>query len=76
MREFLERGGYADDIGHENCFQSKTVALNHIFEKLDKQVCENCSLRVFRECEGLSCPGPAKETEVDKSQQLPAERRA
>lgn len=63
VRGFLERGGYADEIGHENCFQSKTVALNHIFEELDKQVCENCSQRVFRECEGMSCSSSVSEAE-------------
>ncbi|MDR9437608.1 MAG: SulP family inorganic anion transporter [Thiohalophilus sp.] len=70
VREFLERGGYADEIGHENCFQSKTDALRYIFSKLDKQVCESCQLRVFREC-GAPAADTTEQSESETGRPLP-----
>jgi len=69
VHEFLERGGYADKIGRENCFQSKTDALRHIFSKLDKQVCASCQLRVFREC-GTPAAGSIEQVESATSRPM------
>ncbi len=49
-REFLEQGGYADEIGRENIFSSKGQALRVIYEGLDFEICSRCELRVFKEC--------------------------
>ncbi|MDD3517266.1 MAG: SulP family inorganic anion transporter [Chromatiales bacterium] len=46
----LKRGGYMDEIGWNNLFTSKTEAIGHIFERLDKDVCARCTRRIFREC--------------------------
>ena len=54
--EALRKGGFVDDIGRENIFDSKTTALATIFEKLDRDVCARCTKRIFRECEGLPPP--------------------
>ncbi len=48
--EFLERGGYVDEIGRSNVFVSKSKALSAIYQTLDYELCSRCSLRVFREC--------------------------
>ena len=48
--EFLERGGYVDEIGRSNVFVSKSKALSAIYRTLDYELCSRCSLRVFREC--------------------------
>ena len=49
-REPLERGGYLDEIGRENIFDSKGDAIGTIFRRLDHGICAACDLRVFREC--------------------------
>ncbi|BCO30688.1 sulfate transporter [Thiohalobacter sp. COW1] len=50
VRSVLERGGYLDEIGKENIFPGKTVAINTVVDRLDPDVCRNCSRRIFREC--------------------------
>ncbi len=54
--EPFKRGGYLHEVGEENIFQSKTEAIAHIFEKLDKDICRTCTARIFREC--ATVPGP------------------
>ncbi|RMG29972.1 MAG: SulP family inorganic anion transporter [Gammaproteobacteria bacterium] len=46
----LESSGALDVIGPYNVFQSKQAALHAIFNKLDKEVCKHCTVRVFEEC--------------------------
>ncbi len=48
--EYLERGGYTDQIGRSNIFATKGQALSEIYERLDYNICAKCPLRVFREC--------------------------
>jgi SulP family sulfate permease len=50
----LKKGGYAETIGEENIFHSKTEALQKIVcEKLDYDICRTCTKRIFRECASL-----------------------
>ena len=49
----LERSGCLEVIGKDNIFQSKTVAVATIFEKLDKSICRTCERRIFRECSSV-----------------------
>lgn len=49
-RELLERGGYLDIIGRENVFPVKTRAIARIYPRLDPEICRNCRVRIFREC--------------------------
>jgi SulP family sulfate permease len=46
-------GGYLDEIGDDNIFASKSEAIQHIFEKLDKGICARCDKRIFLECESV-----------------------
>ena len=46
----LERTGFLDAIGRENIFDSKTAALQNIYACLDKEICANCTKRIFQEC--------------------------
>lgn len=48
--EPLRKGGYLDDIGEDNIFQSKTLALATIHGRLSRDVCANCQKRIFKEC--------------------------
>ena len=47
----FDRGGYADEIGEANIFDSKDEAISTIFERLDKNICATCENRIFLECQ-------------------------
>ena len=58
-----------DKIDSHNVFQSKSAALHGIFQKLDKSICEHCTVRCFNECADvkfksgrLQVPRPASES--------------
>ena len=46
----LERTGFLDAIGRDNIFDSKTAALQNVYACLDKEICANCTKRIFQEC--------------------------
>ncbi len=50
--EQLDKGGALDVIHSHNVFQSKNAAITAIYQKLDRQRCEGCSLKLFAECRG------------------------
>lgn len=54
----LDRAGALDAIGPNRVFQSKTAAIHGIFQKLDHDICVNCDLRIFKECETVARPAP------------------
>ncbi len=58
-RRTLERGGYLQRFGEENVFRSKTEAIKSIFERLDRARCEQCTARIFRECQQVQYKGEA-----------------
>jgi SulP family sulfate permease len=60
----LNRGGYYDEIGEGNIFDSKEEAIAGIFEKLDKDICATCTNRIFLEC---GAPDPASRRGQDGS---------
>jgi SulP family sulfate permease len=47
---FLQRGGYLQQIGEENIFREKKQAITAIYKRLDAEVCKTCERRIFREC--------------------------
>ncbi len=51
--EILERGGYMDILNRDHIYNSKEEAINHIFNKLDKAICETCEKRIFMECKSV-----------------------
>ena len=52
----MERGGYLDEIGSENIYDSKIEAVRGIFDKLDKSICATCTYRIFTECQTIDPP--------------------
>jgi SulP family sulfate permease len=50
VKKFLERGGYLDEIGRDNVFESKGTGLAAVVERMDHTKCNNCTARVFAEC--------------------------
>jgi SulP family sulfate permease len=61
--EFLARGQYADMIGRENMFRSKTTALRQVYRNLDYDICRDCKLSVFVECARLGKQEPRMDKE-------------
>ncbi len=49
-QDILMKGGFREQIGHENFFIDKKSAIEYIFERLDRSVCDNCQLKIFHEC--------------------------
>ncbi len=49
-QSILTRGGFRKIIGLENFFNDKNSAIQMIYGKLDKNICESCTARVFHEC--------------------------
>lgn len=49
----FNRGGYRDEIGDANIFDTKMEAIPTIFERLDKNICATCEDRIFLECKSL-----------------------
>jgi SulP family sulfate permease len=52
----FNRGGYRDEIGEANIFNSKEVAISAIFDRLDKNICASCEDRIFVECRSIEQP--------------------
>ena len=49
-RATVENGGYLEEIGAENLFESKSDAIAGVFDRLDKDICARCEQRIFIEC--------------------------
>ena len=50
----FKRGGYQEEIGETNIFDSKDVAITEIFDRLDKNICATCENRIFLECKAIA----------------------
>ena len=49
----FNRGGYRDEIGEANIFETKEGAISAIFDRLDKDICATCEHRIFEECKSI-----------------------
>ncbi|MYJ51433.1 MAG: SulP family inorganic anion transporter [Gammaproteobacteria bacterium] len=58
----MKKGGYLDYIGEHNVFDSKHEAISRIFERLDSEICRNCTKRIFLECGKYPYPENSVET--------------
>ena len=55
--KILKRGGFVDKLGDEHIFVSKVDAIENIFKRLDRSICERCDKRVFLECQQVEYKG-------------------
>lgn len=49
--EFIVQTGFIKSIGKDYFFDNKAHAINSIYQKLDKAVCQNCSIKLFNKCQ-------------------------
>lgn len=50
-QQILKKGGFRNEIGEENFYDDKLTAIEEIYKKLDKNICDSCKVKVFFECE-------------------------
>ncbi len=49
--DFISRVHFIRNIGNDHFFDEKKIAIREIVKKLDIDICRNCKVRVFEECE-------------------------
>jgi SulP family sulfate permease len=59
--ELWKRVGYTQELGADHVFPTKRIAIATIFQRLDRDICAHCTVRVFEECKLL--PPPVSTTE-------------
>ncbi len=55
--KILKRGGFVDKLGDEHIFVTKADAIQTIFNRLDRSICERCDKRIFLECQSIEYKG-------------------
>jgi SulP family sulfate permease len=49
----MQRGGFTEKIGLENFYKDKKSAIADIYQKLDKNICNVCEVKSFKECKEM-----------------------
>ena len=49
-QQILRKGGFRESIGEEYFYLDKRDAIKSIYERLDKDICASCKVRIFHEC--------------------------
>lgn len=49
-----QRTGFIQRLGADHIFQTKEEAIARIFQKLDRDICRTCQVRLFKECTRFS----------------------
>jgi sulfate permease, SulP family len=53
---FWQRVDYIKTLGEDHIFATKRAAISTIFNRLDRDVCARCTVRLFDECQALPKP--------------------
>ena len=54
--ELWEHIGYMQDLGRDHIFPTKRIAIATIFDRLDRDICARCHIRLYEECQALPPP--------------------
>lgn len=49
-QKILKTGGFIDEIGSNSFFDNNSNAIAHMYQHLDKSICEQCTIKAFTEC--------------------------
>jgi SulP family sulfate permease len=66
-KAIMRRGGFMQEIGEDSFFDHKGEAIASVFEHLDRNICAQCTRRVFNECKTLPRPQRPSSEPVDVS---------
>ncbi len=69
--ELWQRIGFLGELGTDHVFPAKRIAIATIFDRLDRDICAHCTVRVFEECKTPAAAGGA-----DRLRPEPARRSA
>ncbi len=47
---FTAKSHFIKHIGNDHFYDSKSGAIQHIYKRLNRDICTNCSVRIFSEC--------------------------
>ena len=70
VRRLLVRSGHLADIGEENLFPVKSRPIAAIYRRLDPEICRNCKVRVFAECQTYLPNGEPRAEASQSSQRI------
>ena len=48
--------GFMAELGADHVFPAKRIAISSIFERLDRDICARCTVRLYEECQSLPPP--------------------
>lgn len=65
-QDVLAAGSYKRTIGAENFFATKNEAIAAIYERLDRSICEQCTARIFLECQRKAAARPLAPINTDE----------
>ena len=57
--QLWQRVGFMAEMGADHVFPAKRIAIATIFERLDRDICAHCTIRLYDECKTLPPPLPA-----------------
>jgi SulP family sulfate permease len=63
VRDIFKKGKYTERFGIDNIFINKEEAVSAIYQRLDKEICKECNVRIFKECEADYGRSPLRESE-------------
>ena len=73
--QLWQRISFMKELGTEHIFPAKRIAITTIFDRLDRDICAHCTIRVYAECKTLPEPVPPFIVAPEPAHQGPAEAR-
>ena len=58
VMQLWQKLGFIAELGVDHVFPAKRIAIATIFQRLDRDICAHCTVRVFEECHSLPRPVP------------------
>ena len=63
VTQLLKNGGFVQSIGRDNVFPNKDAAISAIYRRLDTEICQRCTARIFIECQETLPDGSRREAQ-------------